>query len=281
MAEKAPNEAEEAEGAGPGESFLDQLLRRFDQTADQEAGTVSPSSSSSMALPAPIEYSSNNPWPFSSPLNPDLQPAALHSLLYGPGSSVAASPNPANPLAEFPWLFQEFDHPRPGLDSRLVDQRNLYSSYSPTQESSQLPLDQLPVQQAEPKRKEPVTGHGSGSSSSKLDAARVPLFVESSGHFSDPASAQGARQGINYRPPTSPLLSEATAVGAGGSVTTSAGTSNTSMSSGSTSNAGDEDDSEKKQQGESSSGLKRKKPDSAGASSDTPDQSKKSVDHPK
>lgn len=282
MAEKAPNE-EEAEGAGPCESFLDQFLRRLDQTSDQEAG-ASPSTSGSMPLASSSsEYSSNNPWSFisSSPLNPDLQP---HGLLY-PGPSVTYS---ANPLGEFPWLLQELDPPRPELDSRLPggpdtdshdSAQRLYSSYdqqllgsSSSQSTHHREQLKLPVKDAP---NDPIPGgHGSGGSSSfKLDAAGpVPRFgssedirpaglMSSSGpSFSDPGSQIiGARGPINYRPPTSPL--------AGGSVTTSAGTSNTSVSSGpSTSNAGEDPEEESgKKEAETSSSRKRKKPEAAAA----------------
>lgn len=308
MAEKqAPNEEEPGEGASsPRESFLDQFLRRLDQTSDQEAG-VSPSTTGGLH-PEYASLTADNPWLIStphggpsSPLNPDLQAAALHSLLY------PVAPPYSNPLAEFPWLLQEFDHPgHRGLDSRLAggttgtdshdSAQRLYSSYSPQEQliqgaSSQL-FRELPVKD-EPgsssgARNEPSVqgGHGGGSGSKILDAGPVPRFdsrtvsseelraAPSSGHnFSDiPGSAQtqiigaSSRQ-INHRPgaPTSPLLSDTTtAVGAGGSVTTSAGTSNASLSSESTSNAGDEDDGEKREVGETSSG-KRKKPEAAAA----------------
>lgn len=314
MAEKAPNEEESGQEAEASrqESFLDQFLRRLDQT-DQEAAASPSTSGTTMAAPSPSsEYSSltttANPWNFmstahpGSPLNPDLQTAALQNLMY---RSSAPSPYslPTNPLAEFPWLLEEFDQQQrliAGDPDAHDSAQRLYSSYT-THEPDQVlgPSGGSPSSsQGGPFKDEPASSHTKtrmesssiqagcqGSSSSKLDAGPVPRFGE-------PGSTQAQLQGspspvvskqMNYRPPASPLLSEATAAGVGaGSVTTSAGTSNTSLSSESTSNAGDEDESDVKKEvvTEGASSGKRKKPEAEGGGAGETPESKKS-DQPK
>lgn len=293
MAEKEePREGE----ASRQESFLDQFLRRLDQT-DQEAAASTSGATTMSAAPSPSSdtYSSLptsviNPWSFvstphpGSPLNLDLPTqAALHSLTYRAPYSL-----PANPLAEFPWLLEEFDQ-----QQRLVagdpdahdSAERLYSSYTAQEPQAQIPRPSS--SQGDPFKDEParresassIQAGGHGSSSAKLDAGPVPRFGEP-GSTQTGASTPAVSKQMNYRPPTSPLPSDATAVG--GSVTTSAGTSNTSLSSESTSNAGDEDESEVKEDAtEGASSGKRKKPEaeSAGAAGETPE-SKKS-DQPK
>ncbi|KAG0631450.1 hypothetical protein M758_1G254300 [Ceratodon purpureus] len=316
MAEKAPNEEEPSQEAEASrqESFLDQFLRRLDQT-DQEAAASPSTSGTTMAAPSPSsEYSSltttANPWNFmstphpGSPLNPDLQTAALQNLMYR-SSAPSAYSLPTNPLAEFPWLLEEFDQQQrmvAGDPDAHDSAQRLYSSYT-THELGQVlgPSGGSPSSsQGGPFKDEPASSHtntrkesssiqagGHRSSSSKLDAGPVPRFGEPGS--TQPAKLQGSPSSavskqMNYtRLPTSPLLSEATAPGVGaGSVTTSAGTSNTSLSSESTSNAVDEDESEVKKEvaTEGASSGKRKKPEAEGGGAGETPESKKS-DQPK
>ena len=311
-------EKEEGEGGQDGkasraqESYLDQFLRRLDQP-DQE-GAASPSTSgTTMAAPSPSpEYSSlaspANPWSFTghpgSPLNPDLQTqAALQSLMYNRSSAASPYSLPANPLAEFPWLLEEYDNQQRliAVDSDAHESaQRLYSSYSQLEPQGDLggaspsssqggPLikdEPAASTHTESRKVEGSSGAHAGHSGSKLDAGPVPRFI-------DPGSAQSQLSGasspslvVNKQRahPASPLVSDATAAGVAagaGSVTTSAGTSNTSLSSESTSNAGDDDECEvKKEVAEGASSGKRKKPEAEAKGAGETSESKKS-DQPK
>jgi hypothetical protein len=277
MAERAPDEGERGQ-----ESVLDQFLRRLDQT-DQE-GAASPSTSGTTTMADSSLPSTANPWSFMPTLNLDPQTAAL---LY---RSSAPSPYlPANPLADFPWLLEEFDQQQRSLtgdpDAHDSAQR-LYSSYTTPQEalpgaspSSSQGGGPAPASRRDSSSSS-VPGHGS-----KLDAEPVPRFGEPGASSTSPVASKQP----NYRPPSSPLLSEATAAGVGaGSVTTSAGTSNTSLSSESTSNAGDEDESEVKEEpagppeGATRTGKRKKPEENTGAAGDhQPPESKIKSDQPK